>query len=236
MHPLLKLGIVVAVAGTAVLFSMSNFFAIKNYEVKGNDYYSDKEIKVMANCTQGANIFWDGKIADIKERLLKDTYMESVEVKRQLPDTVIINLVEREQLAALVYGEEYIVVDTEGVALRKTDVRPKITVVSGLTISKLTMGEVVEAEESTRLSLVMELLNTANDNNMFFKKIKPGKSEYKCYIFDNLICKGKVKNIKKSIKDGELQLVVQTLLDKKIERGTIEIGSDGYVSFSPEID
>ena len=39
-----------------------------------------------------------------------------------------------------------------------------------------------------------------------------------------------------AIEKGKLQNVIQTLMDKDIERGTINISGDGYITFSPEID
>lgn len=236
MHPLLKLGILVAIAGASVLFSMSNFFTIEEYVVEGNSYYSDEEILAMGNCEKGPNIFWDKKISDIKERLSNDTYMESVDIDIKLPGTVVINLVERKQIAAVVYGEEYVVIDSNGTALRKTSVQPKITVVKGLTLSKLNMGEAIEAEEKVRLKQTLELLNTAEKNNMFFKKIRVSKSQINAYVFDSLVCKGKSADMMEAIEKGELQNVIQTLMDKDIERGTINVSGDGYITFSPEID
>ena len=107
------------------------------YEVEGNSYYSDDEILVLGNCQTGENIFWGTPLSDIEERLSRDAYMQEVTVKRSLPDTVKISINERRQAAAIVYGEKFVVIDGNGTVLRKTGVEPKITVIRGLTISKM---------------------------------------------------------------------------------------------------
>ena len=135
-------------AAAAAAFLSSPIFDIEQYEVEGNSYYSDDEILIMGGCKTGGNIFWEAELSDIQSRLLKDAYMQEVTVKRSLPDTVTIAINERKQAAAIIYGEKYVVIDGDGIVLRKTGVQPKIPVLKGLTISKLNLGEPVETEES----------------------------------------------------------------------------------------
>lgn len=39
-----------------------------------------------------------------------------------------------------------------------------------------------------------------------------------------------------AIESGKLQLVIQELLDRDIERGVIQVSGEDYISFSPKID
>ena len=55
------------------------------------------------------------------------------------------------EAACTVYGEKFVVIDGNGTVLRKTGVEPKITVIRGLTISKMNVGEPIETEESVLL-------------------------------------------------------------------------------------
>ena len=100
-----KLGVFLLIAGAVVFLLKSPFFNVKNFRVEGNSYYTDEEILVMGNCKTGGNIFIGIDTGDIRSRLEKDAYMSSVKVKRVLPDTVKIQLEERKQTAAIVYGE-----------------------------------------------------------------------------------------------------------------------------------
>ncbi|MCI7619307.1 MAG: FtsQ-type POTRA domain-containing protein [Firmicutes bacterium] len=231
-----KLGVFLLIAGAVVFLLKSPFFNVKNFRVEGNSYYTDEEILVMGNCKTGGNIFIGIDTGDIRSRLEKDAYMSSVKVKRVLPDTVKIQLEERKQTAAIVYGEKYVVVDGDGVVLRKTGVMPEITVLKGLTISKLSVGEKVETEEKVLLRQTLQMLSVMEKSNMYFKTIELSEGEIKAHILDNLICQGTPENIMKAMEKDSLQLVVQELFDRKIERGTIKISGDRTVSFTPKID
>ena len=231
-----KLGVFLIIAGAVVFVLKAPFFNVKTFQIEGNSYYTDEEILVMGNCKTGGNIFIGTDTGDIRSRLEKDAYMASVKVKRVLPDTVKIQLDERKQTAAIVYGEKYVVVDDEGVVLRKTGVMPEITVLKGLTISKLSVGEKVEAEEKVLLRQTLQMLSVMEKSNMYFKTIELSEGEIKAHILDNLICQGTPENIMKAMEKDSLQLVVQELFDRKIERGTIKISGDRTVSFTPKID
>ena len=65
-------------------------------------------------------------------------------VKRVLPDKIRIEITERTQVAAVVYGENYVVIDSEETVLRKTEVEPQLTLIRGLTISGIEVGEPIE--------------------------------------------------------------------------------------------
>ena len=236
MKFVVKLGVFLLICSAVVVMLKAPFFNVKNYEVEGNSYYSDEEILVMGNCKTGGNIFIGTDTGDIKARLEKDAYMAFVKVKRVLPDTICIQLEERKQTAAIVYGEKYVVVDGEGTVLRKTGVMPKITVLKGLTISKLSVGEKVETEEKILLRQTLQLLGVMEKNNMYFSTIELSEGEIKAHILDNLICQGTPENIIKAMEKESLQLVLQELFDRKIERGTIKISGDRTVSFTPKID
>lgn len=236
MNPFLKLGIGIAILAAVFLFLNSPLFTVEQFTVDGNSYYLEEEILTMGNCKTGGNIFWGTDCADIKARLEKDAYMSDVKVRRVLPHTVAIELVERKQIGAIVYGERYVVIDSAGTVLRKTEVDPKVTVMSGLTISKLEVGKIVEVEEKVRFRQAMELLQAAERGNMYFKKLSISKSGIDAYVLDNLVCAGTPEHITQAVKDGKLQIVVEELFDRKIERGTIKISGDNNVSFTPKID
>ena len=80
------------------------------------------------------------------------------------------------------------------------------------------------------------MLGVMEKSNMYFKTIELSEGEIKAHILDNLICQGTPENIMKAMANDSLQLVVQELFDRKIERGTIKISGEKTVSFTPKID
>ncbi len=236
MNPFLKLLIVLLAIAGVFVFLNSPIFDVEKFTVEGNNYYLDEEILTMGNCKTGENIFWGTDCSDIRARLEKDAYMSEVSVKRILPDTISITLSERQQIGAIVYGEKYVVIAPDGTVLRKTEVDPKVTVLSGLTISKLEMGEIIEVEEKVLFRQALELLREADAGGMYFKRIEISKSSIKAYILDNLVCSGTAEHITEAVKEGKIQIVTEGLLDEEIERGTIKVSGDENISFTPKID
>lgn len=211
-------------------------FDIAAYEVEGNSYYSDDEILVMGNCKTGGNIFWEAGLSDIQERLSRDAYMQEVTVKRSLPATVKITIEERKQTAAIVYGEKFVVIDGSGTVLRKTSVEPKIPVIKGLTISKMNVGQPIETEESVLLRQTLEMLASMEKGDMYFKKIEISKVQIRAFVDDSLICQGSPEQLMEAMEAGKLQIVIQELFEQDIERGTIKVSGEDYISFTPKID
>lgn len=227
----------IVIIGLIVLFGLkAPAFNVTNVEVTGNHYYSDDEIINMANASYDVNIFSDVDCRNIRDRLMKDPYMEQVSVKRKLPSTISIEISEREQVAGVVYGSSYVVIDIDGIVLRKTSVDPKVTVLKGMNISKMKLGEPIEVEEDVLLRQCIDMITAMKDNNMYFKSISVGEGMVRAYVLDNLIVEGMAENIVTSLKNEEIQLVVQQLFEEGIERGTIKVTGDTYVSFTPKID
>lgn len=213
----------------------SSYFNIRHISVSGNHYYTDQEVINMADAKKGKNIFFKSGKQDMVKRLEKDPYFADVKVKRSLPSTLKIVVKERVQTAAVAYGDQYVVIDNEGNVLRKTGVMPKVTLLTGLTISKMEVGEPIEVEEKETLGVTLDMLHAMVKGDIYFKKIDISKVIIRAYIYDNLIVKGKPEHLMNAIKSGSLQKVVTDLFDDGISRGTINIGGNDYMSFSPEI-
>ena len=235
-HYFLRFLAVAGILAASALFLRSDYFAIKEIQVSGNSYYTADEIRNMCRSELGRNILFDSGISETEARLGEEPYFASVEIRRKLPDTISITVEERHQQAAFIYGEDFVVIDDEGVVLRKTDVAPELTLLTGLTISRMDMGEKVDAEEKENLATVLKMLRTMESGDIYFKKIDVSRIVIKAYIYDTLIVKGTPQEIMSAMESGVLQKVVSSLFADGIERGTIKMGGGSYVSFSPDIE
>lgn len=233
-HYLRRFVIFLAAVAAVIAFLSSSVFAIKTIEVEGNRYYTDDEIINMAGVSTGVNLFWGARSSQIRENLMDDPYFVDVKLHRKLPGTLTVEVEERVQIAAITYGDAYIVIDEEGVMLRKTNVDPKLTLLTGLTVSKLKVGEAVEAEEAATLASTLKMLNSMEDGDFFFKKIDVSHVIIRAYIYDTLVVKGTPKQMTAAIDSGNLQKVVNKLIKSDIRRGTINLGDHNYVPFSPD--
>lgn len=233
-HYLLRFLVFVCVCIGLVMFLRSDFFKVKTIEVKGNNYYTAEQVLNLSEAKTGENIFWSKMPGRIKSNLLKNPYYKEVKVKRVLPSKLVIELEEREQVAAAAYGEDYVVIDAEGIVLRKCGVDPKLTTLYGLTISRMEEGKRIEAEEKTTLDTTLKMISAMQQGDIFFKKIDMSKVVIKAYIYDTLVVKGTPKQIIASLEKGELQKVVNNLISQDTIRGTINMGEHNYMAFSPD--
>ena len=236
INPFLVIFVLVLLIVGLLIFSRTSFFEVKQFEIEGNAYYTDNEILLMGGCETGKNLFWGIDSKKIRSRLQQDAYMERVEVRRKLPDTVKITVTERAQVAAIAYGDRYVVIDAAGIVLRKAGVDPKVTVLKGLTISKLSMGEPIEIEEKVLFRQCLEMISVMRQNDMYFKSIVISKTETRAYILDSLYCEGTPETMIKAMEDGKLQAVTAELFAREIERGKIQISGENYISFTPKLE
>ena len=235
-HFLRNLLIFLLICGGIFLFLRSDYFIIKDIEVEGNTYYTDSEIKRIAEAKTGNNIIFNAEIDRMEGNLEQNPFFKTIKIKRKLPNTLVIEVEERTQMAAIEFGDKYVVIDEEGVVLRMTHVDPKVTILTGLTISKMDIGEPLEAEEKENLSMTLRMLKTMQEGDLYFKMIDVSKVVIKAYIYDTLIVKGTPSEVFSAIEAGDVQLVVSDLFDKGISRGTIKMGGSGTVIFTPDIE
>ena len=228
---------VIAIVILMVIFALkAPAFNVTKYEVNGNHYYTNDEIVNMGGGDTGVNIFTGVDCGDIRDRLLRDPYMARVSVRRKLPSTISINITERVQTAGIVYGESFVVIDDEGIVLRKTTVDPKVTVLRGLSITSMTLGESIQVEEDVLLRQCMDIITAMNENNMYFKSITISQTEAKCYVLDNLLVRGLPDNVIFALENNDIQLVVQELFNQGKEKGTIKVTGDNYISFTSKVE
>lgn len=237
-HPFRNFMIFVCTVGIIIYIMSTSLFNIKSIKVKGNYYYSTEQVITLSDAKTGVNIFWGAGDTKIRNRLKKDPYFADVSIKRRLPSTLVILVEERKQIAAVEYGDKYVVIDPEGVVLRTGEIDPKLTLISGLKITKMKKGEQLEVKQSKTLSKTLKMLLAMEKGDIFFKKItfEEGQDKYiKAYVLDHLVVKGKPQYVMKRMKSADLQKVINNLMQKKDIRGTIFVDENNFITFSPDI-
>ena len=234
-HYLLRLLIIAMIGAGLYYFLTSPLFDVRTITVENNSYYTKEQIISRGEAKTGYNIF-STNTGRIKDLLLGDPYIKSVRVKRSLPDTVVITVEERSEAAAVPYADIFIIIDKDGLVLRKSEIEPQMTLLTGMTIKTMEEGSPLEVEETGALTGTLKILEAMDATDMFFKKIDISSIKVKAYIYDQLICEGTPDNIIESMLSGNLETVVYNLYTKGTERGIIYVGSDNYYSFSAMLE
>jgi len=229
-------GVLAALSAAAVaLILASPLFMITSVEVEGNKYYTDEQIINMSSVQIKGNLFLNAQKRKIRQNLKSDPYIKRVSVRRKLPGTIVIKVAEKEQIAALKYGDKYVVIDGDNVVLRVAKLDPEVTVIEGMTIENMEQGKEIEVEEDQLFGDTIDMLEDIREGDLYFKRIVMSKTNIKAYIYDTLLVRGHPRDMTEAIRSGSLRKVLGKLFKQKIDHGTIILGENGYISFSPII-
>jgi len=112
----------------------SDVFKIRNIEVRGNIKLEEEDIIEHSTVNIGENIF-RLRMKDIEERLEKLSYIKEIKVRRSLPATIIIDIVEKEEKALIKTISTYQIIDVDGYVLNQVDTSDgDLPVILGLNI------------------------------------------------------------------------------------------------------
>ena len=216
------------------LISNSGLFTIDAVEVKGNSHYTAEEIINMGHVSTGRNIIYKANIKETKEFLENNPYIRHAEVRRRLPSTLVIRVVEREERFAFKYDDDYLVMDEEGILLKKSRNKPMTTIVQGIVVSKIKLGEKIGAENSKRMDMVIDLIKMMMKSDLYYVSVDiSSEKKIMAYVYDTLVVKADYDTLMTNMENGRLHLVLEKLFEDGIERGTITFGEDGTASFIP---
>ena len=98
----------------------SDLMNLKNIVLEGNLNVTEDEIVNISNLVINRNIF-KYNLKEIKQNIISHPYIKEVKVCRKLPDTIIIQMKEREEYAIILYMGSYIYIDQENIVLKASD-------------------------------------------------------------------------------------------------------------------
>ena len=176
------------VAGLAFLLKSSIFNISKiNVKIQNNKVLTEADIKNLSKIEIGQNIYSINK-KEIITNIKNNSYVESVKVKRALPNTVEIKIDERSVKYQLKTDDGYIYIDEQGYIFEKNNEKDDCMVITGYSTTDLLEGNKLNDEDVEKLKYVENILQEAEYsnilNNITSVDIK-NKNDYKIY-FDDL--------------------------------------------------
>lgn len=122
--------LLLAVAAGGILFSP--VFSIQTIEATELERYTKSELCAKINLSEGMNLFaFNGFSA--KKKLLADSYIEDVKIKRRIPNTIVLEIQERKVRGYVPYMGSYLYIDEFGRVLDvQTSFHKPLPVVKGL--------------------------------------------------------------------------------------------------------
>ena len=132
----------------ALVAASTIFFKISRVNVYGNERYSSEQIRATTGIGIGDNLLFLNKIAATRGVLSELPYVNDIRISRQLPDTLLIEIVEAEEFAHIRSGVDIWYIDDTGKLLRKNGESTKgLIEVTGVELDKPEEGAVANFGE-----------------------------------------------------------------------------------------
>lgn len=226
---------IIIMLAAAFIFSISGLFTVDSIEVKGNSRFTTEEIINMGHASPGKNIIYDFDNASIEEYLEGNPYIKDAKVSRKLPSTMVIKVSERSERMAFKYDDDYLVMDEDGLLLRKSRTEPKVTIIEGIVVNKIKLGDKIGATDNDKLKMAININKKADEADLYFVRVDVSSDKIvRAYIYDTLIVKCDYETLISNLENGRLHKLVEKLFKKGIKRGTITFDDD-LGSFQPII-
>lgn len=218
------LGIVILVLTVAgLLYFGYVFFQAEKVEVSGNGKYTDIYITNLAKIPEKTHMLMlntDEIKSNIEEA---EPYLEVLNIKKKLPQTVLIEVKERQPKALIEYADSYLMADDEGNILEILEVLPenrKYPIIQGFAVGSVSLGRTIGTDDTFKITVMSEIL-TALENRQITDSI------YSIDISDiNNINMQTSENL--SVKFGQADKIVDKI--KWIDRMLPTLKRDGRTS------
>lgn len=153
--------------GSIIFVMMSPIFNIVNINVSGNSKITKEEIINLSKINIGDNIY-KMNLTNSKKNIKSNSYIESVEIKRKIPNVIDITVKERTPKYMLQYGNQMVYINSQGYILEISDEILKLPILIGYKTEndKIVPGSRLVEEDLNKLEKVIRLMDSANSNGI----------------------------------------------------------------------
>ncbi len=160
--------------------SQSSIFLIDNIQVSGNENLATEKVIELSGITKGQHIY-EANLSRAQLMIGTNYWVDSVKVKRVLPNTVKIAIKERQAVAAVTTPNGIVVIDSKGYVLKTqklmdglplmilsgvSDVSGKVLPGHQLESDKVAAGLAVIMQMSEEAASVIAEFNMSNTQNI----------------------------------------------------------------------
>lgn len=150
----------------AAIVALTVFFRVHTITVEGAARYTAEEIVAGMDVKQGDNLYLWNKVKVTDELLQQFPYLETVQIRRHLPDTLVVTVEECTAAVAVPSDGGYYYLSEQGKVLEQNAADGGLPVVTGVTLSGLTPGQMVEPGEDAYVDAMLEVLQTMDAGGM----------------------------------------------------------------------
>ncbi len=196
------LTVIVLIASITAIMLLTPGFDIKKVEVHGNSVLQDEEIIRSSGVITGVNIF-GVSLREAKDNIKSMGYIESVKVKRVLPSTIEITVVEEVGVGYIKAEDGYVIITADGRCIditdgledsqdgKKTAATPDLPKIKGMKEVKYKIGNIITSENEGQLNSLLTCLHEFSKYGYIFDMYEIDVSDtmdIKFYYKDKNLC------------------------------------------------
>ena len=218
--------IIFILIGGIAYFLLSPIFNITNIKVDGNEKISSEEIISLSQLKKGENIFKINK-QETREKIKQNAYIDTVEIKRTLPDMLTIAVTERTATYQINFANLYMLINNQGYMLEATEMNENMPVIVGIATSEedIKAGNRLCVDDLEKLEDVLKISESAKSNNLDQLITKIDITNKEDYVVE-------MKTEKKTVHFGDTtnlalkMLYVSDIISKEKDEGEIFVNTD----------
>lgn len=154
------------VIGGIVYALLSPIFNVKEIEVVGNSKISSETITSLSGINIDQNMF-SFRTSESKEKIKQNAYIDTVDIHRNLPDKISIEVTERKATYMIKFGNAYAYINNQGYILEITNEKADIPVLIGYeTIDeKIQEGNRLDTSDLEKLNDILKIMEAASNSS-----------------------------------------------------------------------
>lgn len=236
----LSLALAIAVLCVGIVLVFSLFFKTSIVTIKGETIYKPEKIVEKSGITAGDNLFRidEEEISALLSKQLP--YIKSATVKRELPDTIVIEIESTKAAACIENNKSYIILDSSGKVLEKgvTELKESLPVIKNIAVKNVEEGNVIELSNKKRNDTLPQILSAIekaeleNLTEIDLNNVNDIKIKYDNRIILKI---GNLTNLEKKLARGKKAIENENEINAFAE-GTLDLKTDPYAFFKAGIE
>lgn len=172
-----------ALVASFIFFMMSPLFNLSEIIVVGNEKIATDTIISLSQLQIGENIYKTSS-TKIENKIKQNPYIDSIEIKRNLPNKMTINIKERKATYMLEYASSYAYINNQGYILEISEQKLEVPIITGYSIDQeeIKPGNRLQEDDLLKLETVLKIMDSASVNsigNLITRFDISNKQEYK---------------------------------------------------------
>ncbi len=172
----------------------TRLFSVKNIVILNNNHLTSEDVISISGVSLGDNIY-KKSTKDIKNALFKNAYIEDATIKKKLPNTVEIDVTERNINYMIQFSDTYVYLNNQGYMLEQTTEKANVPIIVGLSTDQnsVVIGGRLNADDLSKMNKIIKICELAKVNELNDLITKIDISDEKNYVVE-MESRGKVIN------------------------------------------